>query len=50
MIHILISLYLAFSCPNNSGNLPSDDSGIVTTQDDTGGETGHVPPRPGGKG
>lgn len=49
MIHILISLFLAFSCPNHSGNNPSDDGGTVTTQD-TGGETGNVPPRPGGKG
>jgi hypothetical protein len=45
MLYLIISLLLAFSCPNQS-NPPANDGTQVSTMDDTGGETGHIPPRP----
>lgn len=41
---------MAFSCPHPSHN-PSNGNGTqVSTMDDTGGETGHIHPRPKPKG
>lgn len=47
MYHIIFALLWAMACPNFSGSTISNNNGQVTTMnDDTGGETGTIPPKP----
>lgn len=45
MFHIIFSFFLAFLCPSHSNNGNHNNGEQVTTLDDTGGETGTIPPR-----
>ncbi|MBC9913889.1 hypothetical protein [Chitinophaga varians] len=45
MFTIIISLFLAFLHPGHSNNGHHNNGEQVTTLDDTGGETGTIPPR-----
>ncbi|MGN7820524.1 hypothetical protein HGH92_05890 [Chitinophaga varians] len=45
MFNIIISLFLAFLNPAHSNNSHPNNGEQVTTLDDTGGETGTIPPR-----
>lgn len=40
-----IAMFWTFVCPNHTNTTNCHNSSQVTTMD-TGGETGHVPPRP----
>ncbi|MEN0052370.1 MAG: hypothetical protein AAGC65_01810 [Mucilaginibacter sp.] len=42
MFELFWALFLACSCPAQ----PHDNNGTVTTQNDTGGDGGHIPPPP----
>ena len=47
MMPIIIALFWAFVCPNQSNAHDQHNKSQVTTlDDDTGGETGRIPPRP----
>lgn len=45
MFHIIFSFLMAFLCPSHSNNGNPNNGEQVTTLDDTGGETGTIPPR-----
>ncbi|SEM40918.1 hypothetical protein SAMN04488505_104312 [Chitinophaga rupis] len=46
MYSLILSFFLAFLCPSHSNNGNNhNNGGQVTTLDDTGGETGTIPPR-----
>ncbi|HVU57188.1 MAG TPA: hypothetical protein VHD83_19135 [Puia sp.] len=47
MLQLILAIFWAFACPNHTGaGTTPNPSGQVTTMDDTGGETGHIPPPP----
>lgn len=47
MVSIFIALFWALVCPDHTNTTKNCNHGSqVTTMDDTGGETGHVPPHP----
>lgn len=45
MLHIILGFFLAFFSPGHSNNGNHNPGEQVTTLDDTGGETGTIPPR-----
>ncbi|TWF33952.1 hypothetical protein FHW36_111143 [Chitinophaga polysaccharea] len=45
MIQIILSFFLALLSPNHSNNGHHNNDPQVTVLDDTGGETGTIPPR-----
>jgi len=51
MFTMFLALFWSLACPNHSNTANHNNNyGQVTTMDDTGGETGHVPPNPPTKG
>ena len=47
MFTMFIALFWSLVCPNHTNTNHNNNNGAqVTTMDDTGGETGHVPPHP----
>jgi len=45
MLQLILAFLCAFAHPTHTGTT-HNPSGQVTTMDDTGGETGHIPPPP----
>ncbi|MGF6849954.1 hypothetical protein QFZ51_005189 [Chitinophaga sp. W3I9] len=45
MFHIILGFFLAFLSPCHPNNSNHNNGEQVTTLDDTGGETGTIPPR-----
>jgi hypothetical protein len=43
MIQWFLAMVLAFACPNHTHKTGTHDT-QVTTMDDTGGDTGNIPP------
>jgi hypothetical protein len=46
MLQIILAILLALSNPASNNTVPANNSVQVSTADYTGGETGHIPPRP----
>jgi hypothetical protein len=47
MLQIFLALFLGLACPSNTHKACHNKGTVVTTlADDTGGETGHIPPTP----
>lgn len=46
MFEVIFAILWALSCANHNPAPTNNNGGQVTTMDDTGGETGHIPPDP----
>jgi hypothetical protein len=46
MLQIILAILLALSNPASNNTVPANNSVQVSSADYTGGETGHIPPRP----
>jgi hypothetical protein len=45
MLSLFLAFFMALICPKHTG-ATHDNCAQVTTLDDTGGENGHIPPKP----